>query len=197
MSDALLIHAVANGDIEQARALVLEGSANVNAPTSTSATPLHVAVQRGYAALVEFLLSCGSDVSQFERIECGGQTPLHAACRLGHTRIVEMLLNAGASVHTPDSLGYTPLHWAARNGHMEIVKLLIAKGCDVEAKDLQGKPAYYWAKEFRHHDIAALLPVWKYDVWGRIEARDEKYGVKKDDEGDGKGKKKDAKKKKK
>eukprot|EP00762_Andalucia_godoyi_P005471 ANDGO_08400.mRNA.1 Tankyrase len=197
MSDALLLHAVSNGDHDQVRALLAEGMASANTKSATGSTALHLAVNRSMASMVELLIPYVNDPSVSEKPECGGLTPLHAASQSGNVKIIELLCDAKAEVNIMDSLGYTPLHWAAKKGHLDAVKVLLSRGANPEIQDLMGKTAYYWAREFGHKQICELLPVFKYDVWKATETHEARFGVKKDDDDGDPKKKKDAKKKKK
>jgi len=57
-------------------------------------TPLHSAVERGQADIVELLVAKGADVTAKDR---QGRTALTIAERKGHTEIVELLRKHGVN----------------------------------------------------------------------------------------------------
>jgi ankyrin repeat protein len=71
-------------------------------------TPLHVAVQRGYAKIAEFLIERGAGLDDVDAI---GMTPLHWAVIRGHAGMVQKLAESGADVEAAKG-GVTPLYLA-------------------------------------------------------------------------------------
>ncbi|HXS27939.1 MAG TPA: ankyrin repeat domain-containing protein [Steroidobacteraceae bacterium] len=73
---------------------------------------VHVHAERGAAAILDTLLSCGFDAAVKDR---EGITPLHRAAMYGHAEAVRVLLAHGARVDVVDgTFCGTPLVWAAR-----------------------------------------------------------------------------------
>ncbi|KAF7556665.1 hypothetical protein G7Z17_g1205 [Cylindrodendrum hubeiense] len=117
--------------------LLLEANATINLSgrqrpheskiQGEDASPLHAAVARGHAPLVELLLLRGADVN----LEVGGLTPLLTAAEKSDLHIVRLLLNAGADVnHFSDSA--TALSQAVRRGgNITVVTELIRAGATV------------------------------------------------------------------
>jgi ankyrin repeat protein len=108
--------AALRGKTEAVRSLIAKG-ADVNAVTSEAHgqwTALHIAVQKGYTAVVEALLSnlVTSDqiTSQLNAKAKLNRTPLHLAVWMGHVAIVRILLDKGADIEAQDKWGFTPLH---------------------------------------------------------------------------------------
>jgi len=165
MANQILMHAVSQGDIEQAQSMIVEGGADVNCINTLGETACHYAALRGSVQLLEVLLAYGADPNVNSKKQYGASTPILMATKQGHIQVVETLLRHNADCNLPDSQGFTPLHIAAREGKLDIAKLLISHGSNLEAPDNMGKTPYFWAKENNHTDIMALLPVFKYE-WG-------------------------------
>eukprot|EP00929_Paragymnodinium_shiwhaense_P024802 TRINITY_DN15157_c0_g1_i1.p2 TRINITY_DN15157_c0_g1~~TRINITY_DN15157_c0_g1_i1.p2 ORF type:complete len:215 (-),score=68.13 TRINITY_DN15157_c0_g1_i1:135-779(-) len=156
-AEALFMHAVQHGRIEEASMLLKRGRAHadlVMAPTNTSA--LHAATRAADTRMVEMLLQAKADVNAQEAMICGGKTPLHLAAESELVGIATSLLNADANLLTKDSRGLTPLHAAAQEGRCDVTKILLAKGADPFMRDYSGHNAAWWAKEFKHAEVSSL-----------------------------------------
>lgn len=104
-------------------------------------TPLHIAVEQGHGAIVQFLIDQGIDVTAKEASQFA--TPLHLAARNGHKEICETLLNHKARINARNMFKQTPLTEAARGGHFEVVKFLVDRGADVNGSiDKQSRSIY-------------------------------------------------------
>ena len=99
--------AVASGQLNSAKFLINRGGRTDGLDINTGRTPLHFAVLRGEAPLVEVVLPVTSDPNI---IDSAGMTPLDIANRYGHTRIAEFLQKNGAKANakrrTPLSSDY-------------------------------------------------------------------------------------------
>lgn len=95
-------------------------------------TALHVACQRGHAAVVGHLLEAGARTDM--RI-VNGDTALHLAVLAQEPeRVVQLLLDAKADVAATNAAGETPLHLAAQYHALGAVQVLIRAGVDVNAQ---------------------------------------------------------------
>jgi len=97
-------------------------------------------VQKGYKNLLEFILSCGSDINAFIKVPENLQekcTPLHIASLSGQIEVVSFLLDSGADVNIPNVNNDTAFHFAARSGNADIIKLLLDKGKSVNLTSTQ------------------------------------------------------------
>eukprot|EP00164_Ancoracysta_twista_P004443 GFYU01005996.1.p1 GENE.GFYU01005996.1~~GFYU01005996.1.p1 ORF type:complete len:233 (+),score=69.09 GFYU01005996.1:154-852(+) len=166
--DALLIHAVAQGNLKEAQWL-LERGANPDVTNLNGSTPLHVACGKGILSMVTLLIQFRASLDIKEKDMVGGYTPLHYAVKARRLQIANVLLDSGANPNIPDSLGFLPLHLAARDGSLDMTVTLIAKGADVTREDKGGKTAYYWAKQMQHANIMGLLPEVKYNPLQHME----------------------------
>lgn len=117
--------------------LLVELGADVNAVTSSLATPLHVAMWnwRQQIELVEFLIEHGADASAKDRI---GNNILNRAFRWDQDALplADLLLRNGADVNGTGSRGTTPLEMAVIMlgspwNHVPRFELLLRYGANV------------------------------------------------------------------
>ena len=150
-------------------------------------TLLHAAAAGGHAAVVEFLIAKGFDVTATTENDAtplyyaalgnhpkvaeillangadvnmkseDGLTPLHRSAKHGDTDTVALLIENGADVNSKNENGGIPLHVAAGEGHINSVKLLIANGANVNAKDNYDETPLNWAAYEGHTDVVVLL----------------------------------------
>ena len=92
------------------------------------ATPLSLAVSKGYKRIAEQLLCAGAKVDFVGT----GSTPLMLAARGGRKDICLLLLDYGADVNLQEhTRKYTALFYAALNGNPEVVNLLLDHGAEI------------------------------------------------------------------
>jgi hypothetical protein len=121
-------------------------------------TPLHNAVIKEDAVLVQKLLADGVDIDIIcSRGEELGKTALYIAVAGANLEIVKLLIEHKANLSAAAWNGTFPLQRAAAMGQFDIVKLLIANGANKQQKTLTGKTALMWAEQNGHANIAALL----------------------------------------
>jgi ankyrin repeat protein len=117
--------------------LVNEHSQDVNSQNSIlSATPLHLASERGHLEMARTLIERGASVSA-RKYE--GRTPLHLASYSGWPEVTRMLIERGADVSAKDKDGQTPLHLASQSGRLEVAHMLIERGAGVSARNKDGR----------------------------------------------------------
>jgi ankyrin repeat protein len=92
---------------------------------------LHWAADKGYASIVELLLSQGADVNAQ-----GGEygNALQAALYRGKPAIVELLMSEGANINAQGGKYGNALQAASTGSDTDIVKLLLSKGADINAE---------------------------------------------------------------
>ncbi|MFT4314280.1 MAG: ankyrin repeat domain-containing protein [Wolbachia pipientis] len=122
-TEKLLFHYTYKGSIEGMQNLVEEKKEKIDIKDNHDNTLLHIAVQKGHFAIVEFLLEKGADVSIANN---SGKRPISYAAEKEHWDIVESLLRKKAkfndlSGEQKDAL----LDHSAENAHWDIVKLFM------------------------------------------------------------------------
>ena len=136
-------------------------------PAETSAphnhTPLHIACQAGYHAMVKALLAAGASRTAHNNTSF---SCLHAAAQNGHLACVTLLIGrpenqkmSPAEIDARDSLGRTPLFMAAKNGHRYCCAALLAAGADPAAAAHGGHTALGAARKFHpgNQELIELL----------------------------------------
>ncbi len=130
------IHTAAgDGDLQKVKDLLDADATLLNAKDDKGWTPLHSAVSKGRAGVVEYLLAQGGDT---EMKNNNGLTPLFQALDLSRNRVAGILIDRGADITVRGYRNRTILHMAARAGNATIVQLLLAKGAEVNARDSRG-----------------------------------------------------------
>ena len=113
------------------------------APTSSVAGSLHAAAREGNNALIERLISEGTDVNVRDRGH-KNLTPLHYAAGYANCETVELLLAKGADANIRNDDGDIALHGAlgTSNETFLCAKLLIEAGSDVKVRGSAGSPLF-------------------------------------------------------
>jgi len=121
-------------------------------------TPLLWASKRGFADIVEVLLTFAGDLTNLVGArDAEGSSSLHHASRRHHNAIVAMLLDVSCNVNLRNEDQSTALHWAARKDNGMAIKLLLQAGADVGVKNKWGATALDNAMFARHHEAIMLL----------------------------------------
>ncbi|VDI79338.1 Hypothetical predicted protein [Mytilus galloprovincialis] len=119
---------------------IIEHGANINLPTLTGCTPLHLAISndKTYSfEIVKILLNqeYNCEVNHYMQ---GVGTPLCLACSKTETKIVKILIQENAKVNQVGDGGKTALQIACAQGSEEIVKVLLENGAELHSEDQQG-----------------------------------------------------------
>eukprot|EP00873_Tetraselmis_striata_P035024 jgi/Tetstr1/455288/TSEL_042124.t1 len=124
--------------------------------SSEHRSPVHVAAEQGWAAIIPFLVrTLGNSVDAKDSY---ASTPSHAAANWGWPDALSSLLALGANPGLPDYLGRTPLHYAALHGRCAALRVLTAAGAPLDARDSRGglTPLHLAADAGQCDAIAAL-----------------------------------------
>ncbi len=127
IAEVRLIKAAREGDIEQVKALIKNGT-NVN---HNDGLALCSAAGKGHQEVVEMLIQAGANVNT----STSNFTPLATAAYEGYAKIVQLLIQAGANIHVRchDGDGYNAVEYAELGmheghhkgkGHAEIIRIL-------------------------------------------------------------------------
>ncbi|WP_353286235.1 ankyrin repeat domain-containing protein [Wolbachia endosymbiont (group A) of Crataerina pallida] len=186
--DKKLLTATENGDLSEVKKFVGQG-ANVNAIDVGifGREPIHIAAEKNYKDIIEFLLGKGVSVDDTSNygwaplhytaskgclevakflVDKGaninpqnvyGREPVHIAAEHDNKNIIELLLNKGVSVNEVDKDGWMSLHWASWNGHLNIIEYLVGKGANVNAKDRNGKTPLDLARDKGYNNVVEYL----------------------------------------
>jgi ankyrin repeat protein len=161
--NARLVDAVKNTDRAAIRSLV-EHHADVNAPDTDGATPLHWAARWDDVETAKLLITIGADVKAKNRYEV---TPLSLASTNGSALMIELLLKAGADPNVVMPGGETVLMTAARTGKTAAIKVLLAHGANVNAQEGEGQTALMWAAAEGNTAAAEMLTEFGADIHTR------------------------------
>lgn len=104
--------------------LLLNQHANPHQPKANKneSFPVHLAVKRGHANIVQALVDHGANIDQTDK---AGMTALHLAVAGNHLSIVLLLLLDGADINKKNIFGATALQTAALKRNQNILKILI------------------------------------------------------------------------
>ena len=147
----MLFMAVWTNDIAGVRSTNLD----VNIKDALGRTPLHIAMEKGYENMVEFLVQNGAEVNI---TDARGNTPLILIIhKTGNLQITRRLLEKGAAVNAQNQTGETALMYAAWRGHQGIVRLLLDNRADASLKNRRGDTALGLAESKGHLEIVEML----------------------------------------
>lgn len=123
--------AVADGNLDETKAIVDSGCAIQDQPVEDGYSLLHMACENGHVDLVQFLLDRGA-ACYLNTFDYLARTPLIVAARTGHLQIARSLLRAGADINAHDEgqIGNTAIRDATYEGRLEMVKLLLKHKAD-------------------------------------------------------------------
>lgn len=149
--ESTLLEACKSGSVDLASQMLLTGA------SSRLMGAIHLAAERGSAAIVEMLLENGTEVDALNQTD---QTALHCASRSGHDAVVKILLEKGSFVNAVDENKHTPLHGAAAHGYEAIVWMLLRAGANTQAKNSDFKRPSTLAKGRGNAAVLQILDDW-------------------------------------
>ncbi|CAH2299302.1 ankyrin repeat domain-containing 53 [Pelobates cultripes] len=105
--------------------LVEDYGVNVNLPTHSGLTPLHLVLSEKVGSQVltcaQYLIKHGADVNVLGK---DNATPLHLAAGKGLKECIVMLVGSGADLHAKDSRGFKPIDWCTIYCHLVCARFL-------------------------------------------------------------------------
>lgn len=117
----------------------LTNNANVNIRDKDLDTPLILAAEQGYNAIVDLLISEGADINLCNRKK---QSALILACYEGNFDIARKLITNGADVNVIDKFGNSPLMLCAGQNNLGMIKFLLDHGANPHLKNNKGYSAF-------------------------------------------------------
>jgi ankyrin repeat protein len=192
-----LDEAVSRGRLSAVLVLLSSGADVNRSRTSDGRSALHEACAKGFATLIEPLISAGANPLQSDRfglspldlavdyknvnavrvllhlkvdspaLRKGAESIMESAAVRGQTGIAKVLIQAGLPINQPTAAGSTYLSDAALKGRKEMVQLLLDQGADVNAKNRGGSTALQDAALGGDPETVALL----LDRGARIDER--------------------------
>ncbi|KAK7872597.1 hypothetical protein R5R35_001935 [Gryllus longicercus] len=140
------------GNLEKLKVNIKKG--DIDAADRFNRTPLHLAVARGNANIVWYLLNTKAKLNI---CDTEGRTPFLKAVECGHKDIIVMMLERGVDLNTIDYSGNSALHIAAKQGYYEITSILLKEGANFESSNNLGESPLHIATQAQHRDLIELL----------------------------------------
>jgi ankyrin repeat protein len=139
---------------------------------SDGRTLLHLALQRGNIALIQYILKHPHAKDALLLCDWDGQTPLHFATASPRTQAIDLVLDAGCDIHATDLNGHTALHHAAAVGNLGAVEKLLERGAmqDLERRNRQGRTPLMAARQRGRREVEDYLrPLCGEEDGGEVE----------------------------
>ncbi len=134
ISDAELIDAVRNDDIDLVRHYLSSGYNPDAMCDRRGESAIHLAVSNGNLDLIKLLASAGADLNFI--CKKYNYTPLLLAIHIGASNsVIKTLIDLGADISKETDLGFTPLMYASRYRSLPFIRLLVESGANVNGSN--------------------------------------------------------------
>lgn len=167
--DSLVYYALKNDCSAQILKILVDGGADVNAPSAVSGeTPLVYAVAAAEHIQAEAKHILENELTPQERSAMEEDFKKAAVAEMKRAaKIVELLIDLGADVNQETPFG-TPLMRASSNSwNTQIVDILLKSGADVNQADQNGRTALFYSETYGCVDISMQLIAAGADVYHR------------------------------
>ena len=146
-----MLKAIRNNDCRKVEKLLKKGF-NVNQEIDEyekkalicRTIPICAAAARGYAKVVELLLSYGANINAANSY---WSSAMHTASFHGYTNVINVLLQRNVDLGNQDVHGNTALQVAVLRSHFEAVTLLLTHNISIDSTNKQGQTALDIAQE--------------------------------------------------
>uniref|UniRef100_A0A1I7V877 ANK_REP_REGION domain-containing protein n=4 Tax=Loa loa TaxID=7209 RepID=A0A1I7V877_LOALO len=153
------------GQLAVAQTLLTLG-ANPNARDDKGQTPLHLAAENDYPAVVKlFLKMRQNNRAVLTAIDLNGSTCAHIAAVKGSYAVVKelMMIDKAMVIQAKTkTMEATALHMAAAGGHDKIVKFLLENGANAENENAHGMTALHLGAK---NGFVPILNVFDHSLW--------------------------------
>jgi len=151
-----LSFAIVAQQVPTAKYLVEKGGANPDGASCDGRRPLHVAVSKGHAELIQWLVEMHS--AEVNPLNFARETPIYHALYFKKIEVFKYLLSKGADIKLATTHGFTCLHMAASAGLLEQVEhLATALPQSINAQSVDGVTPLHLAAMCGHFDVCAYL----------------------------------------
>ena len=131
-------------------------TATVGGQSRENVSALHIAAEKMYGEVLEYLLK-EDLVSDINARTDAGQTPLFKAVKARSSRNVSLLLSNGADTSCVDNFGNTAVHWAAESGDENIIAKFMTSGSDLGLSNNLGLTPELVARKNNHAYLADII----------------------------------------
>jgi ankyrin repeat protein len=132
---------------------LIKNGADIDARTPYGATPLSMAIDKGYADVIDLLLD-RNVVVESPSLEPG---PLFAAIRADNIELFERLVARGAGANRLSWDGVSLLYFASSAGKLAFVSRLLDMGAEIDFSLPDGTTSLHVAVANLHYAVADLL----------------------------------------
>lgn len=131
----------------------------INATDKLNRTPLLIATQKGFDAIVSFLLINGADIHIASIIDCKKTPPFLWAIDMGHMQVIKTFINHHKDIKLTYINERLPLiHRASKAGQMNVVMMLLEENPSVlNLRDCFGQTPVLWAASEGHELLVSYF----------------------------------------
>lgn len=127
-------------NVEMANLLLQHNPAAINHTDNFGVTPLHIAIDEGYAEKARFLIEAGADINAQTNENCPWvhlKTPLRTAIYRGSIEIIDLLLERGVLIHNTELQMIVDSEFTALRGLKNLI--IGARALAMQAPQLEAR----------------------------------------------------------
>ena len=153
LGPALITYAT-NGDTEELRKLLSNGTEQINYQNSSGRTPAIQAASNGQTQSLKVLAEMKADLNQSNN---KGSTPASMSAQYDQTECLKVLAEMKADLNQSDNKGYAPALMSARTGHTQSLKVLVECKVDLNQPANDGATAVFLSAQYGHVGALQVL----------------------------------------